>query len=1275
MRSDTEIGSGPSGSSPLESRPEVLWRLIDPVHQRFTAGSPLPAAHAAALAEAYFRISVHPDTGPKRAIELLGHAHQLDPANPKYPYHLGRQYLRRGQPGSAIEWLQAAAARSPVNHRVRAHLSIAFRDLDAQRRDDAGYTGADRATGEKIAGEVRGGVDHYDPSAHATADLSGKSKPKPKPKPKTDADAKVEAKAADAKTDAEAAEAADGSQTSHQSATGADPEPSATIALIRPGVCRWSGIHDVEAESRLRGRATERTRDVLVAELETVAELAGRRPGGRAAFTVLAVQWMVWGYPVATIRRLAERLSPDDGPSARLLERVCGLFETDPAELPGRLAECLAEGSVPDMLAALIHHRRLLWRPLRFPDLGAHAAARESTEGEPDRHVKALEAARRELSAEQPGPMADVADDAAAVQSTAADPDSRLAAFEKVTSELKTLRDDLKSQIGVLTKATKNADFDYVGVAGDRRLLEDLADGLEQVRTGWLAVFHQFQDTEPAGLVMDFAEFQRRLQDCESVLQESFRSTVIPLRRQVDKRLKELESVHTGIDPAPTPAATDLAARCATLDLPRQAAASDADPAEASGPAHAHQTGGVEATPRGEPPVRADAREQIADSLAAAEQALDANFGQGWQTLEPYPRALRHRDALVLLRGYLGGRQAEAEFRFGRLSAARRVWNAMLADDPLHPGVLHNLAVAHTSAGDPVEAAEAWGRYVEAVYLRDLLHGEIRRGAAARESLHRVLAASFGTTPLCVAPNRGDDDADLARQIPLLLASRAKVRLATEHLRLEELNHMVSHRSPILLLGIGRSDGDGASAARERRAEALRAAVSLLPARVRDAMERECLRLLDAACSEASEAKGRVRRSGDQAEEDVHEKWVMGRIGWKRGLRSAVLDGDWPLSDYSGAVVANLALVDAVSLEAKDPLLRDRVQQSFPGKDPDQMIQMLDGISGEAARFALGQILAAAEAATNSSEADAQRFAEHFRRIGRSWGRNAVPEPWSGILDDLVQLYGAKAEPALKILQKRHDSTDDADREVLAAAVPVLESWVERLPGATGPARTLAMMLGRLDRYDDALRVLARADAEAVSAAGREKVLRERIQLDILRGQYQMAVDTLWSLVEKNPDDEQLRVLLTNAFDRWITSGKVVPTPKQITAAFLRWTDEEAVRNRRILALNAALKGHREGAGVEPLVRVLREMVEYDPDHLMAHYQLCEALVSMAWEHRQNMRRFAGAKREELRTVLESVSSECRRRALALRPRLKGEEYAKHRQQLDNILQEVSVTA
>lgn len=1210
----------------MESSPEKLWRLIDPIHQRFTAGQRLPAVHAETLAEAYFRIGVHPGTAPDTAVELLGHAHRLEPANPKHPYHLGLLHLRRGQPEQALQWFEAAAVRSPVNHRVRAHMSFALRELDALRQDASGYTGADRALSEKIAIAVRAGEDDFDLILGVAEEpVEGGAEP--------------------------------------------DQQAAKTVALIRPGVCRWSGIRDVEAEGRLRARTTERTRDALAAELVTIGDLAHRRRGGNAAFTVLAVQWMICGYPVETVRRLARALPPGDGPSARLLALVCELFETDPAELASRLAACLAERSLPDVLVALIHHQRLLWRPLCLPDLGAYAAARGADEDEPERHVKALETIRRGLLADRPEPMRDVAAQgtASGEAGESATPDARLADFERAAGALKELRNEVRACTKKLSGQEIATEADYARVAGDRRLLETLINDLEQARTTWLADLQQFMESEPTGHVMEFGEFQRRLENCESGFQAPFRSLITPLKKRVDKPLAQARARYGDVEPAPSQETEELAARLAALGGSGQPASAPRPTVPASATASATAT--ADAT--------SGAPAGIAEALAGAEQALDANFEAAWQTLEAYPTELWHRDALVLLRGHIGGRQSEADFRLGRSSAARRRWNSLLADDPLHPGVWHNLAVAHSCANDPVEAAEAWGRYVESIYLRDLLHGDVRRGAAERAALHRVLAASFGTAPLCRALLPGEEDAErreaVAKQIPSLLGSRAKVALVTDHLRLDEVNHTVSHRSPVLLLGIGRSDGDGAPAARERRAESVGKAAAILPARVREAFQAECLRLLDQAGAEVSEAKGRVRRRGDEAEESAHAEWVERRILWKRGIFGAVAapEADWPLTDYSGAVIANLRLIDESALDAADPVVWDRVQQFFPGDGPKEMVEFLNGLSGVAADFAYKQILAAAEAVEDTT-ADTRRFAERFGRIGRSWARGGVSERWLALLDDPVKLYGPSVKAALELLADSDGPADEAEREVAAAAVPVLQEWVERLPGATGPARVLARLLGLIEQYEEALRVLDRADAQAFSVLGREKLLRGRILLDILRGRFSEAVAVLGSQLAAHPDDQQLRGLLISAFDRWIKAGEDVPTPQTIAEAFARWSDEDTTQIRRILALNAALAAHDEAKSrIGPLVETLRAMVAADPEHLMAHCQLSEALLKAAWECRIEMQTLARSERDAKRDDYFAALLECHKASKALLPRLAGSEYSKQRARLEEILEQV----
>jgi tetratricopeptide (TPR) repeat protein len=1248
----------------LESRPEELRRLVEPLRQRLDAGKPLDAAEAEALAEAYFRIGVHRGTPPAAALDALARAHRLDPANPRHPYHLGLLHLRHGQPETAVRWLTAAAGLSPVNHRVRAHLSLAYRELDAIRRGTADHDGGDGARAERIAEAVRAGVDAFDPGPEPKPKRKPGSGPKPDPEPEPES----------------------GSGSGPGSGTDPDPEPgsggregsggaaASAVALIRPGACRWSGIHDLEVDHRLRGRTTQSARRALAAQLETVAGFAAGRPGGAAAFTVSAVQWMVHGYPPATIRRLAGLLPAGGGPSARLLGLVCELFEADLAELPSRLARCLAERSLPDVLVALIHRQRLLWRPLGFPNLGVLAAAREFTEGDPDRHVKALQDAWRKLSVGPPEQMADAADGDGAQPSAALSPDEQFAALEQTARALADLRGELQGRIRELGRQKVASESDFARLAGDRKLLEEVIEGLERLRVGWVGELQRFKAVvKPDALSMRFGEYQRRYEACESAFQESFRSLLSQLRKPVDRELKRARDAHGAAGPSPSREAVELAERSAALPRPPGSAASagDGPPAGAQppGPAHAR-------TAPAPPPADAPARERVGHAVNAAEQALDANFAEAWQTLGIYPAALRRRDAFVLLRGYIGGRQAEAEFRLGRPTPARRWWAGLLADDRLHPAVLRNLAVAHTLSGDPVPAAEAWQRYVDTIYLRDLLNGEIRRGAAARADLHRVFAASFGTGPLCTALIPQDDDREeTERQIPPLLAGRAKVAIVTAHLRLEELNHTYAHRSPTLLLGIQRTEAAAAPEARERRAAALGAAVLGLPDRIRAPFEKECLRLLDDACAEVVEAKGRVRRPGDEAEEAAHEQWARNRIWWKYGIRRAVLggDADWPLTEYSGAVIGNLRLVDRLTLDPADAIMRACLQRFQPDAEPATVIERLDNLSFHAAAFAYGRILDAAEKAADSP-ADARIFAERFRRISRSWDRNPVPGKLLEALDDPLDLYGEAANRALRIVDESDALDGEGARDAVAAAVPVLEGLVDRLPGATGPARSLARLLGALGRHDEAFKVLTRAEAEAFSFLGRGKVLRARVLLDIVRGEFAAAVALLRRELAEHPDDEQLRGLLVTAFDRWIGSGAAVPSVQTIAEAFTGLTDEATVRNRRVLVLNAAMARHAglgEGNHMDTLVLSLRAIVTADPDHLDAHYHLSTALYGLAAERHKEMGHTARADRKALRAAMADALAECERRTDALLPGLEGDQYAEQRDQLAQILKKV----
>ncbi len=331
-------------------------------------GRPLGVAELEALAESGFRLAVHPDTPWEEALALLRRSLQIDGTNPKYAYHLARLYFLRGEPQLAGEWLRHAACLCPTSHRIWAHAGLLQRCLDPLYREDARYEkDVLRQRGEKIVTGIRRGADSFDP---ALIDF-----------------VPPVSKAAQEEESRQARERAGGAAAQPNGEAKADgpakpqgPLPPANARrLTGAGQCRWSGVIDLTVEQHLEGKPGEAsTMEKMLPLLEEVARHAGRRRGGTAAFVILAAQWLVCGYPVATVRRLSAELpAAEESPARRLLDLVCSLFEAGDEEAGPRLAEALEQGRIPPLLAALVHRRRFLARPLEFR-LGAHRSARRA---------------------------------------------------------------------------------------------------------------------------------------------------------------------------------------------------------------------------------------------------------------------------------------------------------------------------------------------------------------------------------------------------------------------------------------------------------------------------------------------------------------------------------------------------------------------------------------------------------------------------------------------------------------------------------------------------------------------------------------------------------------------------------------------------------------------------------------------------------------------------------------------------------------------------------
>lgn len=1125
----------------LESRPEVLRRVADTLLARYEQGARLSADELDALAEACFRLAVHPGTPSGEALSLLATAHRVDPMNPRHPYHVGLIHLRHGRLDAALSWLTAAAGSAPANHRVWAHLSIVHQGLHEQRVGDPSYEGEERRRADEIASAVREGRD-----------------------------------------------------------PGGDPDSDAPTSLLRPGESRWSGIHDISAERVLRRPSGERSRDVVAEHLRRIAELAERRAGGTAAFAVSAVQWLVHGYPPATIRRLAAPLG--DGPSRRVLDLVCELFEAGEESLPARLAGCLARRELPDLLVALIHQRRLLWRPLQVPSPSEYAAARRFVGGDPAAHLEAMARALRAVTvATPPSTPADVATEKA----PASDPRAVLAGLERDAASI--ARHDEKA--GAIAKSLRRADLtDAAGRArihADHALLTDIAKRLEQTRDERRSGLSTFKRT--AVLTVRDEEFDRRIERCEKALQQPIR-----LKGHLSTIRKKLLSYEA---PAAVPASAGVAELAAEL-------------------------GCSTAAPTPEPaPRAADPRARVAAAVAEVDRALADNAARAWTSLDGYPPSLRRRSALVLLRSHLHGRLADSQHRRGAHTQARRHWQAMLTEQPMSTSVLHNLAVAQTVAGDVAAASRSWSRYLEALYAEALLAGTPARRAAERAELHRVLAGSFGTAALCGRPADDSTPHPPPRGVPAELTGPARVALAVAHLRLEELNRALSYRGPVPRLGVARS------ARRSRLEEAYDARLGLvatacapLPERVRAPFEELCRTAFQAAHEAARDPGSRVREATDQDEEEAHVAWTLERVRWKSRIATELLGSDdWPVTDSSGEILTSLRLLDGLRLDPADETVRKAVLRLGASTT---YLRQLNDLSDSAAGFAVDRVLRAAEDRLDSS-AD---FPRRYQRLCRSWHRNGAPERCLDVLDDPHPVYRPSVEHAVDLLN--NDAPERQVRDAVLAALPAMEHWITRLRGASGPAAMLGELLNAVGEQNRARALLDDARAACIPRDSLAYV-RLCIQCDDV-------VDArmrLRRLAGKGQHLEEVHRLMIAVHRRWMLWDGPLPTAEDIGEDFDRMSYLDAGDAHRQLVVEATIAKHRRRPGeVDPdsLATDLRRLLRGDQGNSYARYQLTHLLYQHAVSVRTAMRATFGARREALRDELARLRTECATHASAL---------------------------
>jgi len=316
-----------------------------------------------ALAEGAFRLALHPSTPNDERVGLLALAHLHAPTNPKFSFHMGLLYLKRGDLDRAALWLGSAVRKVPNSHRIWVHISLLQNQLNARYASQPEYEkNALRDLSADVKRLVREGAERF------PADLMRFRPPRSAAQP------------GHGRRPHEALEAPEGAAPDA-------PEPSPlpyARRLVDEGSCRWPSVYLLTLEDTLQAEYSRRSLERALPLMEhTIRTAAGRR-GGAGAFAVAAIQWLAAGYPDDEVGRWRESLAdPEPGPALELVDRALELYRAPVEELPELLRRTLADQAVPVYLAALIHYQRQMAPALpEFKEFAAFRLARAAVRGE-----------------------------------------------------------------------------------------------------------------------------------------------------------------------------------------------------------------------------------------------------------------------------------------------------------------------------------------------------------------------------------------------------------------------------------------------------------------------------------------------------------------------------------------------------------------------------------------------------------------------------------------------------------------------------------------------------------------------------------------------------------------------------------------------------------------------------------------------------------------------------------------------------------------------------
>ena len=1004
---------------------ERLRQLENRAHK----GSLNPAGFEA-LSEACFRVAVLPGQRPADAVRLLRRAIRSDGTNPKHAYFLARIYFAHGDFDRASRWLREAARHCPTSHRIWSHIALLQRELNQRYSGNDAFEPDDlRFRSAEIFRRVLLGDDLL------TADLL-EFQPRESSKRKQE---RLAAKADDSDNKSgEGNDTPDANDTPDTSANGTSQPTSRR--LTDSGHCRWSGAADLALEAILEGAASDLVCQKARPLLRQAARMAQERRGGTAAFAILGIDWCIAGLPVETVEYLRRTFPRNlDTPSLRLLDFICHCFRISESEVPRALSDALAKDQVSPTLAAVVHHRRLLWQTLDPRTFSKHSAGRrwlvryrnskENVNGRAETMAKAISQAAASFATKTRPVLADsaimsatpptdwlhaiasvqeaaikieriVAAAAAFIAIHPADCTELVRALEKAAERTSTQLDELlvaafeasppdgfgsaashcrrilnrvlyvrplaarfplrpadapagkelseiaawsKEADGIFPKSNTENGTPVEQIealeAGARKVKAQLDSDLEKLRlelkakkNGPLsekAVAECFEAKTRSEEILDRSGTKIReigelratgkLHEWTQQEKDSAQQKGQTLPASEVDRLNEAERAWRGV------AAVQGSFRrlITLLDLPKLAAA---EAAPARGPSEEeHPLSGI--------PSLEQALSQFAAQVEArCKAALD--------TFACYTPSQLAEPALGSLVWSIRARQAEALFRLGQKSAARRIWGQMLTEDRLSVPVLKNIAVSVTRGTQVGCELNAWREYAEMLYFQDCIRNSPRPNAPARATFHRNVGSAYA--PGCFLEIKREGDLTDTEEAGLVsfLESPLRVRTYVTHKRLEWFNRKLDFASPTLVLGCDRNDPEGT---RTLAAGKLLAFADVccdqLPQRAKEKFRRLSHAHINTAHQNCKNLQNILEDSVHTTERPRQLEWVREIAMLKRQIGDCILKSkELPRRISSPAFFDELLRLDEVPIDLSPSIL------SSINRDADVLVHYMSGV-------------------------------------------------------------------------------------------------------------------------------------------------------------------------------------------------------------------------------------------------------------------------------------------------------------------------------------------